>query len=316
MATTVYVRDTENYPSNQKTIAVDLSKLVPVGVSGDEKWVSSITTTAYSDITNTTAIDDIYIRNIYRGWARSSGLVGGSFTITGANRKLAVNVDAQSDAYTTYTIRLTTGTGIPGDTVAADLEVKLRALAATGAGQVGDLGYLNCEVEFVDNKFWIYSGTVSNSWTSSSRSSVEIEDSVTGDGRSNLGFDITIDSYNLASNPCQVTKLSAQYAGDAATMSIDSPAWTVASGQAYMVTDGTNTEYFTILAGSNQTTLNLPDFATNGFAAVINTYASSSMVVLLTRGDEDYPVATPVQTIDDAIRWGLMSVVNQIDFSS
>lgn len=315
MATTVYVRDTENYPSNQKTISVDLTQLVPIGVSGDEKWVSSVTTAAYSDNTNSTAINDIYIRNLYRGWARSSGLVGGSFTITGANRKLAVNIDNQSGAASTYTIRLTTGTGIPGDTVAEDLETKLRALAATGGDQAGDLGYLNCEVEFVDNKLWIYSGTISNSWTSSSRSSVEIE-TVTADVRSTVGLDITLDSYNSASNPCQVTKLSSQYVGDAATMSITSPAWTVASGQGYMVTDGTNTEYFTSLAGSNQTTLNVPDFATNGFAAVINTYAAGSMVVLLKRGDEDYPVASPVKTVDDAVRWGVMSIVNQIDFSS
>ena len=313
MATTVYVRDTENYPSNQKTMTVDLTQLVPVGVSGDEKWVVPITTTAYSNNTSSTAINDVYIRNLYRGWAKSSGLVGGSFTITGANRKLAVSIDDNSAP---YIIRLTTGTGIPGDTVAEDMQTKLRALSDTGGDQVGDLGYLNCEVEFVDNKFWIYSGTISNSWTSSSRSSVEIADASTGDGKDDLGFDVVLDSYNLASNPCQVTKLSAEYAGDAATMGIDSPAWTVASGQAYMVTDGTNTEYFTILAGSNQTTLNVPDFATNAFAAVINTYAAGSMVVLLTRGDEDYPVATPFRVIDDAVRWGVMTVVNQIDFSS
>lgn len=292
MATTVYVRDTENYPSIQKTISVDLTQLVPVGVSGDEKWVSSVTTTAYSDNTNSTAINDIYIRNIYRGWARSSGLdaIGGFFTIIGSsNDSLAVNIDNNQSGYALYTITLDAGINLPGDTIAEDIQAKLRALSDTGEDQAGDLGYLNCEVEFVDNKFWIYSGTISKSWTSSSRSSVEIEDAITNDARSTVGFDITIDSYNLASNPNQITELSAEYAGDAATMSINAPAWTVASGQAYMVTDGTNTEYFTILAGSNQTSLNVPDFATNAFAAVINTmqlvqwlfYLSAGMKIIL-----------------------------------
>ncbi len=317
MATTVYIRSLEDYPDNQKTVSVDLTQLVPVGVSGDERWMASVTTSAYSDIATTTAIGDIYIRTLSRGWARSSGLAGSSFTITASsNDNLAVNIDNQGGARSTYTITLAAGVNIPGDTVAADIETKLRALAATGQGQAGDLGYLNCEVEFVDNKFWIYSGTMSNSWTSTSRSSVGIEGASSNDSKATLGYDVVLDSYNLASNPCQLTQISAQYTGDAATMSISSPAWTVDAGQAYMISDGIKSEYFASISGSNQTSLNVADAATNNFTAVSGTYASGSMVVYLQRGDEEYSVVSPIKTIDDAIRWGLMTVINQVDFSS
>ncbi len=317
MATTIYVRDTENYPSIQKTISVDLAQLVPVGVSGDERWMVSLITTAYSDIATTTAISDVYVRTLYRGWSRSSGLEGGSFTITAAtNDKLAVNIDNQASALATYTITLDAGVNIPGETVAEDIETKLRALAATGESQAGDLGYLNCEVEFVDNKFWIYSGTVASSWTSSTRSSVQVVFTSTNDSRVTLGFKVPLESYTLGSNPCQITETSAEYTGDAATMSISTPAWTVAAGQAYMISDGDKTEYFASISGSNSTTLNVGDSSANSFIAVSGTYAAGSMIVYLQRGDDAYPVVSPIATVDDTIRWGLMTVVNQIDFSS
>ena len=83
MAVNVTVYDLDNYPDNSKTVTVNHSTLVPIGYEGDEQCVLSFTTTAYSDNTNTTSIQDIYVRETRAGWCKSSGLVGtgGKFTI-------------------------------------------------------------------------------------------------------------------------------------------------------------------------------------------------------------------------------------------
>ena len=62
MATSVTVYDLENYPDNSKSMTLDHKAVVPVGEEGDEKWVLSFTTTAYSDNDDRTAISDLYIQ--------------------------------------------------------------------------------------------------------------------------------------------------------------------------------------------------------------------------------------------------------------
>jgi hypothetical protein len=67
MAVNVTVYDLENYPDNSKTVTVDQKTVVPLGYDGDEQWVLSFTTTAYSDNTARTAIQDIYVTEMKAG---------------------------------------------------------------------------------------------------------------------------------------------------------------------------------------------------------------------------------------------------------
>ncbi len=152
----VTVYDLDNYPDNGKTVTVALASIVPVGAEGDERWVISSSTTGYSDITNRTAIQDLYIRDIRAGWAKSSGLKGGVFTIAAANKTLGIKMDSIA---TTYYIVLETGNNLSADAVAADMETKIRAIPTAWPWSTSDSGYelayLNASVEFENNRFQI-----------------------------------------------------------------------------------------------------------------------------------------------------------------
>ena len=93
MAVNVQVYDLTNYPDNNKTVTVDIKQVTPIGYEGDEQWVVTATTTAYSDIAARTAISDIFILEMKGGWAKSSGLVTSPFTITTDN-KFRIRMDA------------------------------------------------------------------------------------------------------------------------------------------------------------------------------------------------------------------------------
>ncbi len=309
MAVTVYVRDLINYPGNQKTITVNLTSLIPKDQSGDEKWVISLTTNAYADANNT-AIQDIYLTHIKRGWCRSSGIVGSMFNI-GTGHALNVVIDGATGTTTVY---LTSGTNLTGEDVARDLQTKLRALADSSGSQAGDLGYKNCVVEFRENRFWIYSGTVSDSYTGTSQSSVTIGAAQFGvDCRHVLGFDITTSSYELESNPCMSAALASDYTRGTSTLTIGDHGWTVTSGQAYMIRNAQYSDYFISLAGSSGNTIVVPE------GVIAHDYStatgSRTLVTLLKPGDEINPVCSPMETIDDVVRWGIESITNQIYFA-
>jgi hypothetical protein len=141
MAVNVTVYDLDNYPDNSKTVTVDHSTIVPIGYEGDEQWVMSFSTTAYSDNENTTAIQDIYVREIRAGWVKSSGLVGtgGKFTVTsGTGYKINIKMDASSQY---YTITLDPGINLAGEVIAADMEEKIRAIPDRAGYATNDAGY-------------------------------------------------------------------------------------------------------------------------------------------------------------------------------
>jgi len=115
MAVNVTVYDLDNYPDNGQTVTVDHATLVPMSYDGDEQWVISFSTAAYSDNANLTTIQDIYVREVRAGWAKSSGLVGtgGKFTITpSTGDSMNVKMDDSSQY---YTITISSGTNLGGD---------------------------------------------------------------------------------------------------------------------------------------------------------------------------------------------------------
>ena len=93
MAVNVNVYDLTNYPDNNKTVTIDIKQVTPIGYEGDEQWVISATTTAYSNIAARTVIQDIYLTDIKGGWAKSSGFESEPFTLTASTNTLLIRLD-------------------------------------------------------------------------------------------------------------------------------------------------------------------------------------------------------------------------------
>ncbi len=318
MATNITVFDLENYPDNNKTVTVDVSKVTPVGSEGDEKWVLSTVTSAFSSIANSTTIQDIYVQEIKAGWAKSSGLVGtgGNFSVntTPEGKTLGIKMDASSK---TYYIELDTGVSIGGDTIAADMETKIRAIPDTGAWAVADdeLAYKNASVEFTNGKFYIISGTVSPFYTGANRSSVAVTASGSDSAYGTLGFNLSVDSESIASTAINESLVTSNYTANTTPLAVNS--MTVTSGDALVITDGTNTDYFTALGGTTSTSIAIPTNSANGHNGIANSYtADESKVQVLRMQDPDQAPVAIYDEVDEIMRWGIKSVVNQIDFSS
>lgn len=318
MATNITVFDLENYPDNNKTVTVDVTKVTPVGSEGDEKWVLSTVTSAFSSISNSTTIQDIYVQEIKAGWAKSSGLVGtgGNFSVntTPEGKTLGIKMDASSK---TYYIELDTGVSIGGDTIAADMETKIRAIPNTGAWATADdkLAYMNASVEFTNGKFYIISGTVSPFYTGANRSSVVVTASGGDSAYGTLGFNLSVDSESVASTAVNESLVSSSYTTDNSPLSVDT--LTVSAGDALAITDGTNTDYFMALDGTTATSIVVAVSGTNGYVGIANSYTliESKVQVLRMQDPDQAPVAI-YDEVDEILRWGIKSIVNQIDFSS
>ena len=325
MAVTVTVYDLENYPDNSKTVTLDHRSVVPVGQEGDEKWVLSFTTTAYSDNDDRTEIQDIYVQETKGGWLKSSGFVGtgGKFTLTSSKYKLKIKLDNSAGAsggggY--YTITLTSGDNLTGDAIADDMETQIRALPVVvdwiSVDDAYILAYMSASVEYKDGRFWIISGTVSPYYTGASRSSVKIAKSGSDTCYELLGFDLAVDSQTIAGTSIKEAMLTGDYTIHDTTVDIGTGT-SVAVGDCLIITDGTNTDYFTALSGTTDTSVAVATDATYGYQGITNSYTSTETKVQILR--EQDPENEPVsyyETVDDVSRWGLKSITNQLDFSS
>ncbi|HEC64035.1 hypothetical protein LCGC14_0717090 [marine sediment metagenome] len=316
MATNITVYDLDNYPDNAKTITTDQTTVVPTGAYGDEKWVLSFTTSAYSDNTNLTAIQDIYVQDLKAGWIKSSGLVSGPYVVGVSNDSLGVKID-NSSKY--YYIDVTNGS-YGGDSLASELQTKIRAVPTTSgigwSSSDDSLAYKNSVVEYNDGKFRIVSGSVGAFYTGSSRSSVQVLASVGDTLYDDLGFNLGVDSETLAGVVVKEATVASTYTGGTSPMSISADIGATA-GDAVMITNGTNTEYFTVLSGT-VTSLEVAIINPHTFDAIANTYSGGgvSKVQLLRAQDPEGKPTSFRSTVDSAVRWGILSIINQIDFSS
>ena len=314
MATNVTVYDLENYPDNAKTVTADQTTVVPTGAQGDEKWVLSFVTSAYSDISNTTAIQDIYIQEANAGWAKSSGLVSSPFTIGASNKTLGLNIDNSSGYYYVQIAEASYG----GDSMASELQTQIRAIPASGlwSSSDDDLAYKNAIVNYNDGKFYIVSGNVGEFYTGTSRTSVVLTSSGSDTLYDDMGFNLGFDSETIAGVSINEALVSSNYSADSSPLSIDTGTG-VTVGDCLMITDGTTTDYFTALSGTSGGTVVVSTTATNSFAGIMNSYTTGEAKVQILR--EQDPDQTPVSyysSVDDITRWGIMSIVNQIDFSA
>lgn len=316
MATNVTVYDLDNYPDNAKTVTTDQTTVVPTGAYGDEKWVLSFTTSAYSDNTNLTAIQDIYVQDLKAGWIKSSGLVSGPYVVAVSSNSLGVKIDNSSQY---YYIGVTIGS-YGGDSLASELQGKIRNIPTTSgigwSSSDDSLAYKNAIVEYNDGKFRVVSGSVGSFYTGSSRSSVQVSASGTDTLHDDLGFNLGVDSETLASAAANETTVVSTYTGGTSPISISADIGAT-TGDAMMITNGTTTEYFTVLSGT-ATSLEVAIIDPHTFDAIAGTYSGSgvSKVQLLRVQDPEQEPNSYYTTVDGAVRWGLLSVINQIDFSS
>lgn len=326
MAVNVSVYDLENYPDNPKTVSVDVKTIVPLGYEGDEQWVLSFVTTAYSDNTTPTTIQDIYVQEISAGWYKSSGFVGtgGRFTIDSDTKQLGIKLDASSgpsggSGY--YTISLSEGTNLTGESIAADIEDQIRALPDDASWNTNDngykLAYLACTVEYKNGRFWIISGSISQYYTGNNRSSVKVYKIAGDDCFETLGFDLGVDSQTIAGTTVKEVLLASNYTGGNSPMSVNT-GLSIAVGDALAITDGTNTHYFTALSGTTESSIVVATQGGNGYDAIPSTVTYSgtySKVQKLRMQDPENKPVPYYTDVDDIVRWGIKSISNQIDFS-
>lgn len=314
MATNVTVRDLDNYPDIYKTVMVDQTAIIPTDARGDEKWVISFSTNAYSDNVSYTAIQDIYVQGFKVGWAKSTD-VSGPFTIESGNNTLGIRMDG---GVTTYYVTLTSGTYY-GEALAEHLETKIRAIpTASGVWSALDdeLSFINSIVDYKNNKFYVVSGNIGEDFSGTGESSVVLTASGADTLYTGLGFDCGFSSKNIVTDSvCVETTLASTYTGGTATLVLTRDIG-VNSKDSLCITDGTNIEYFTAIVGGSAT-LTVPTVATNGFAGITNTYSSTNTVVqVLRRQDPDQEPNYHYNTPDAIITWGIMCMANLIDFSS
>ena len=323
MAIRVDTQDLDNYPGNVKVVTLDQDSIVPTGYEGDEQYVLSISTTAYSDIANTTAIQSLYINEAKTGWCKSSGFTGDNnkFDIDSTHYQMKVKLDATisgSDESTYYTIALDYNvdeTPISGDAIAADMETKIRAITCVTADSGFQLSYTSCSVEYTDGKFWIIPGSMGSNFTGSNRSSARVAAASTVNCSALLGFDLQVTSEDMATVAVREVTLGSNYTTDTSPMTI-SAGTGVAAGDALMIYDGTNTDYFTAISGTTDTSVVVATLATNSYVGVANSYTTGARIQRLRYQDPDSAPAPYYDSIDEIHRFGLKYIINQIDYSS
>lgn len=324
MALNIDTQDLVNYPGINKRVTVDVDSLVPAGYEGDEQIVMVVSTTAYSDNTNRTAIQDLYITEAKSGWIKSSGFdsKGSVFQLDTNLNTFRIKLDTTVSGYNGtgyYDVVLDhdNGANLPGANVASDMETKIRALPTGGQWSSGDAGYImaykNCSVSFTSGKFKIVSGSIGDSYTGTDRSSVALASGTTNDCLTALGFDLTINSEDLAQTQVREAELTQDYPylGDY-TVLYTSGGTGAATGDAMAITDGSSTEYF-IVVGTGPATGQFT--VTSG--SLSNSYiAEAAKIQLLKMNDPEFEPTSAHGTVDAIGRYGVKNMVNQIDYSS
>jgi len=319
MAINIDTQDLDNYPGNVKRVTVDQESLIPTGFEGDEQILLNISTTAYSDITARTAIQDLYVSDFKTGWCKSSGFMGTKFALDASNRSLEVKIDSTtsgiSDGYYRVTLAHSSGLPVDAEVIAADLEVKIRAIAdlLDTADEGYRLAYLNASVEFRLGRFWIVSGSIGKYYSGSTKSSVQVRASSVTDCTDLLGFDLNTTSEDIDGVTVKEALVLTDYvAAVSGTGSITiSSTIGAATNDCMLITDRTNSDYFQIDSVTDGTAI------TFDAAKVASSYTADVTKVQLLR--EQDPSADPTlwfDSIDKISRHGLKTIINQIDYSS
>lgn len=321
MAINVDTQDLMNYPGNTKRVTIDMGSLVPTGYEGDEQIVMVTSTTAYSNNTNRTAIQDLYITESNAGWLKSSGLVGNQFKLDSANNEFRLKLDntiSGSDGSGWYTVQLAhdDGNNLTGELVASDMETKIRALPSDSQWSISDdgfiLAYKNCSVEFTNGRFKIISGSISTYYTGTIKTAVAVVSGTQNDCMSMLGLDLYVSSENIANISVKESLVVQDYpfGGDYTKIYIQTGTG-VQTGEAMAITDGTTIEYFRVDGVVTDSVVTV----TSGILTNTYTANAAKVQVLRVQDPEGKPVS-PLDSVDAVARYGIKHMVNQIDYSS
>lgn len=319
MSLTIDTQDLDNYPGIVKTVTIDNEKLVPIGYDGDEQFALSYSTSAYSDNTNFTAIQTLYSTDLKVGWHKSSGFAGssGKFALDSTHNSLKIKLDntvSGTDGNGYYTIVLGYDAApLTGEVIAKDMETKIRNLSLVVADTGYSLAYRNATVEYTENKFWVFSGTMGRYYTGSNKSSVDIKDPTVSGCAAVLGFDIGWKSEDLASVAALEALVTSNYTVGDTTLYIQSGT-TFSGGDCMYITDGTNYDYFVVVSGTG-TNVYVPSAGAAG--AIDHNYtANVSKVQILREQDPDGEPKMYYDSVDKINRHGLELIMSQIDYSS
>ena len=310
MATNITVKDLDNYPDISKTVTVDQKTLVPTGAQGDEKWVLSFVTSAYSDNANNTAIQDIYVQEFSTGWIKSSGLssLGSTITISGG-AAFEISIDGSG----WYDVTLT-GDAYGPNSLADHIQTVIRAIPTTSgigwSSSDDQLSFINSMVEYTNQKFYIISGNVSEFYTGANKSSVDVRANGVDPLYKTLGFDLGVNSEEIAQIEVKES-LVITNCGPTSTAIVVNTMSGLVAGDPMAIVDNTNTEYFIAASGTNTTNIVIAS------GTLVNSYTGmEAKVQKLRLQDPDQQPVNYHSTVDSVMRWGIMSVINQIDFSS
>jgi hypothetical protein len=320
MAINVDTQDLVNYPGNVKRVTVDQESVVPQGFEGDEQFMLSFATTAYSDNTSRTRIQDYYVTSFKAGWCKSSGFAGTKFALDSTHNSLEIKIDSTTSGISSgyYRITLDHNNGIPVDAevVAADMEVKIRAIVDDlETVDVGfKLAYMNSSVEFAGSRFWIVSGSLSEYYSGSNKSAVSVRASSVNDCSELLGFDIPITSEIVDSLEVKealvLTDLAGSTISGTTSITIDQNVGAVAN-DCLLITDGTNSDYLQADVVTGGTVIEF-----DGNRISHDYLANKAKVQLLRIQDPDADPTLWFNDIDKITRHGIKTVINQIDYSS
>jgi len=320
VAVNVTVRDIVNFPGGTaKTVTVDIVQLVPKGpAEGDQKWVATGSTTATAS--GGGAIQGVFKNEMSRGFVKSAGLSSATFNIS-SNTRLTISVDEV--IANGIEVTLPTGNNQLGTNIAQSIESALHSAAIIGGGgpKIGNLSYLNAEVIFLNNQFIIKSGTMTNVFTGTGASTVDVGPPITfgaTDARPLIGLDVPLTSSILAGrqlveeavisnytsgDTLSVVSTAAMNPGDVYTVISNALANTPRLAQNVMVSGVLSATQFRFITQSGLGT---------GLSILP---AAGSVIRKLHVVDVSDPVSS-VTTTDQLYRYVINTFVNQINFAS
>lgn len=319
MAINIDTQDLVNYPGIVKRVTIDQESVVPQGYEGDEQFILSFSTSAYSDNANRTRIQDLYITYFKAGWCKSSGFSGTKFALDSTHNSLEIKIDSTasgiSDGYYRITLEHNDGITIDGEVVAADMEVKIRALAdELDTADVGyRLAFMNASVEFTGGRFWIISGSVSQYYSGNRKSAVKVRASSVNDCSEILGFNLNTNSEDIDSVNIKEALILNDYSATASGVGAITLSSTIGAqvNDCMVITDRVNYDYFQIDAIDSGTYIEFDR------AKVTHDYeAGKAKVQLLREQDPDADPTLWFRDVDRITRHGIKTIINQIDFSS
>lgn len=319
MAINVDTQDLINYPGNIKRVTLDQESVVPQGHEGNEQFMLSFSTTAYSDNIARTNIQDTYITDFKAGWSKSSGFAGNKFALDLTHRSIEVKLDSTtsgiSDGYYRITLEHNDGIPIDAEVVAADIETKIREIAGILEGDDAGfkLAYMNASVEFTGGRFWIVSGSLSSYYSGANKSSVKVRISSLYDCSDILGFNLSTDSEVTDSLAVKEAIVLTDHVVTASGVGVIAISANIGASvnDCMVITDRVNQDYFQITDITGGTVIEFDH------SKVLHSYTQSKTKVQLLR--EQDPDADPtlwMAGIDKIARHGIKTIINQIDYSS